>query len=1407
MIDPGSTCTIINYPTFLELNQLGQQINIQTSGNKTRTYNGSEIRMIGYTILTSYFDTDGKYKANHRVWVTEEKTSNLLGVDFCHTFLKALYFDIPAVELKTSDKGVLSYGSLNNEKEYPQVSKLNAVIIHQPLYIPPKSTFLYKHKCSEQDIFPKGTSFVPNRTTVKTELCFINTICTKNEKQIPLLIENHKNHQVTLNKGIIGFTICDITNNTQKYSIRDCNEFTYSVINKCEELDSCFMLNTTTNTISESTDLTAECIRYINFDEHSIFDANMPIIHTISRDLVLDKGFTASLIKRYPNLKRNILQYFKSIGSENKVDHELIHFQDEYSQQIIYSLVMKEYYNSPPYEASKTCSVFCELQKTLMLDGIRCIAMPKIACGGHPRLWKRIAKELEEHFKHTGITIYVYISGKELQLINNIENRPLTDEHIAEIMELSAGELVEKCKSEDDIATDFSKEAKKICQPKSREQFPIFRSKYQVKELIDKFTTSVHAGQNTHFNKTEFLQKFDFTQTDLTENEFFRLADILLTDNDVYSHHKYDIGRTKQQFNIPLIKNAEFKKQRPSKVPFHLRDKLELLMDELIQAGIIRELDEHDDMNSWFVNPIIILPKKDYVKLVIDARYLNSITDTSNSSWPLEPLQVLITRVNGSYFTSSDLSCAYHQVPLTPETQKLTGFIIGGRQYTYQVGFYGLKPLPNFFSKLMRYAFGPLIKEKKAITYIDDTLLQSNTKEEMFNIIKEYHALLRKANLKAAPDKTMFFLRKVKFLGHVISENTLSPVISRIDDIRNLKTPESKTDVLSVLGAMGFYSNYVINFHIDAKPLYDLTRGDVNFKWEEEHEKVFNILKEKFVHDISLAIPNANYPFHIHADSSNLGTGCILIQQFPDRKRIVSANSRLFDKAEQKMSPQHRELCGIISALQTYEFYLIGSPFPIYLFCNHRPILFLWSRRGQLSHRFFKYQVVLTKFQNLKIIYTEGKNLAFPDLLSRQVPIEEAKKFQIEHKTIPKDINFYTSDLKPVSYSVLHKEDKTNSSNDSYPILAQVQGGTRKVMNISDNDFSISDAPEGFTDSCNAIHNVADYFKFGKYINQIVKLTDSKQSDNTYSEIQEEVNYVELDDSGYNDDEFSDVIDNLVDPTLIHALEKAKEIYKERTKHYTIIESTALHNENVKSDCSDLLTKLTEFAKKAQLDIDTILQEQNKDPVLHIVRKWIESGKEPEHYYMTRQCKALKAYKSIYKLLLLDESYKLLCYNKPNENGSFELKICIPISLFLKCFELAHSNTMSGHRGDASTLNNISRFFYWPGMYKWVTMLIHDCLDCQKNKSKRHDLNEAPLQQWGELETTPFHTIHIDHKGPFRPSSNGKHYCLVVVDSFSRYVQVYAVKSATSDETIKQMEIIQFLPYKSNNDFKKYTRL
>ena len=399
-----------------------------------------------------------------------------------------------------------------------------------------------------------------------------------------------------------------------------------------------------------------------------------------------------------------------------------------------------------------------------------------------------------------------------------------------------------------------------------------------------------------------------------------------------------------------------------------MKEKLEELLTQLKNADIIREMGDDDEMGSLFVNPIILMPKNDYVKLVIDARYLSSVTDLTNYSWPLEPVQMIMTRVNGKVFSVSDLSCAYHQVPLSPETQKLTSFLIGGKQCTYTRGFYGLCGLPNFFSRLMTIHFDPLIRKKQAITYIDDTIMQSQNKNEMFTVINEYHTLLRKAGLKAAPDKTNFFLKKVKFLGHVISPEGIQPIAKLVKDLKILKSHESKRDVPKVLGCLGFYSCYIKNLHVDSQPFYDLIKDSTPFQWTHEHEKLFQSIKDRISEDTILAVPSTDYPFHILVDSSNVGTGCILIQQFLEKKRFISFNSRIFDKTEQKMSTLHRELCGIVSALQTYEHYIIGSPFPIYLYCDHKPILYLWGRKGQLSHRFFRYQVIITKFQNLKII-------------------------------------------------------------------------------------------------------------------------------------------------------------------------------------------------------------------------------------------------------------------------------------------------------------------------------------------------------------------------------------------------------------------------------------------------------
>ena len=129
------------------------------------------------------------------------------------------------------------------------------------------------------------------------------------------------------------------------------------------------------------------------------------------------------------------------------------------------------------------------------------------------------------------------------------------------------------------------------------------------------------------------------------------LIDMLIDSKDVYSLHKFDVGKTRQKFYVLLKPNVELKLQRASKVSLHLRDKLEKLT-QFKDADIIRQ------MGSLFVNPIILMPKSDYVKLMIDACYLNSVTDLTSSSWPLEPTQMIMTRMNGKFFSVNDLSCA-----------------------------------------------------------------------------------------------------------------------------------------------------------------------------------------------------------------------------------------------------------------------------------------------------------------------------------------------------------------------------------------------------------------------------------------------------------------------------------------------------------------------------------------------------------------------------------------------------------------------------------------------------------------------------------------------------------------------------------------------------------------------------
>ena len=101
-----------------------------------------------------------------------------------------------------------------------------------------------------------------------------------------------------------------------------------------------------------------------------------------------------------------------------------------------------------------------------------------------------------------------------------------------------------------------------------------------------------------------------------------------------------------------------------------------------------------------------------------------------------------------------------------------------------------------------------------------------------------------------------------------------------------------------------------------------------------------------------------------------------------------------------------RECTDITYTLIEYEFLILGSKHhPTISFTDHKRIIFLFTQKSNPNHRICRLQLVLMNFRNLHIVWTAGKNLALPDTLSRNTPLELlTRKTTVE---IPQNTNFF----------------------------------------------------------------------------------------------------------------------------------------------------------------------------------------------------------------------------------------------------------------------------------------------------------------------------------------------------------------------------------------------------------------
>ncbi|GJV70341.1 putative reverse transcriptase domain-containing protein [Tanacetum coccineum] len=200
---------------------------------------------------------------------------------------------------------------------------------------------------------------------------------------------------------------------------------------------------------------------------------------------------------------------------------------------------------------------------------------------------------------------------------------------------------------------------------------------------------------------------------------------------------------------------------------------------------------------------------------------------------------------------------------------------------------FGLTNAPVVFMDMMNRVCKPYL-DKFVIVFIDDILIYSKSKEEHEEHLKIILGLLKKEQLYVKFSKCDFWLDSMQFLGHVIDSKGVHVDPSKIEAIKNWAAPTTPTEVRQFLGLAGYYRRFIEGFSLISKPLTKLTQKNKKFKWGEEEEEAFKMLKQKLCSAPILSLPKGTEDFVVYCDASIKGFGAILMQ----REKVIAYASR-----------------------------------------------------------------------------------------------------------------------------------------------------------------------------------------------------------------------------------------------------------------------------------------------------------------------------------------------------------------------------------------------------------------------------------------------------------------------------------------------------------------------------------
>ncbi|KAH7551973.1 reverse transcriptase [Bipolaris maydis] len=319
-------------------------------------------------------------------------------------------------------------------------------------------------------------------------------------------------------------------------------------------------------------------------------------------------------------------------------------------------------------------------------------------------------------------------------------------------------------------------------------------------------------------------------------------------------------------------------------------------------------------------SPILFVKKPNGKwRLCVDFRRLNSVT--RKNRYPLPLITELMDRLQGAkWFTKFDVREGFYRIRIKEGHEWMTAFKTKYGLFEYTVMPFGLTNAPATFQSVINNA----LHEYLGIfvtAYLDDVLVYSSgTREEHVEHVKKVLRKLKEYKLYLQPGKCEFHTQETEFLGFIISTEGVKMNPKKIQTVQEWPKPNTVKDVQSFLGFANYYRKFIKDYSKITAPLTEITKKEIGFKWEQEHQEAFERIKQIFLEAPVLEMYSPQRPTRVETDASDYALGAVLSQQCTDKKwRPVFYHSRKFSGAELNYDVHDKELLGVVDAFEQWE--------------------------------------------------------------------------------------------------------------------------------------------------------------------------------------------------------------------------------------------------------------------------------------------------------------------------------------------------------------------------------------------------------------------------------------------------------------------------------------------------------